>query len=167
MTFAELGAEHAAAFLVFAEELRRLDRGTFDLWFHREWNDLTFAAYLRECETERRDWRPKAKQISTTRYVLSDAEGVIGVGILRFPLTPAVESSGGNVVVITAPSRRRRGLGTALMNHTLREAARAGLARARVSCPADDAAARGCILKNQGESTGVRDGRDEFWIRLR
>ena len=167
MHFEELNASHAAVFLDFVADLKAHDPGTFKRWFDREWSDFTFAQYARECERDRMDWRPKAGQISRTAHLLIDDGVVNGFGLLRFPLTPAIERDGGNLVFIVPPSRRGRGWGVQTLNRLLFVAARAGLARAWVSCAENDAAARRCIKQNRGESTGVEDHRESFWIPLR
>ena len=167
MRIEELGREHRGAFLEFIADLRTHDPATLAAWFDRPWDELGFNRYLVECAAERRDWRPKAKQISTTRYLVIDDDGIAGFGLLRFPLTAEVEATGGNAIFVVPPARRGRGLGALVLNRTLLEAARAGLARARLTCPAADARARRCIEANGGLDADLTGDRAAYWIRLR
>jgi len=171
MRFEEIDLTHAPAFLEFVRDVRAHDPPTFAAMLapsqDGDWNDLSFAAFVRNCERERLDWRPKAGRTSITSYVAIDGEDVVGFGRLRFPLTPALEANGGNVVFTVPPARRGRGWGTLTLNRLLFEGARAGLARALVTCAADDEITRRCIERNRGESAGLYRGREKFWIPLR
>lgn len=161
MQLEELAPEHEDAFL-------RMVRGYPDhALYGRGWTALTFRAFLKECEKQRQDWRPKGGDPSITRYVLLDDGEICGNGEMRFPLDEDIEASGGNLVFDVPPSKRRQGYGPVVLNRMLFEAVRAGLARVLVTCPAEQVEARKCIELNRGELEGVVAGRARYWIRLR
>lgn len=166
MRFEELNEDHRAAFLDFVADMHRGDPDAFAAWFGAApRDDLAFKRFAREASAERLDWRPKARQTSRTRYLLfDDAGAAVGLGVLQFPLGPAAED---NFQFVVAPSHRGRGFGALTLNKLLFEGARAGLARARVSCAADDPAAVRCITLNRGELIEKKNGRAAFWIKLR
>lgn len=164
MQFEELSTTHAAPFLKFVADLRDFDRATFDHYFQREWSPEEFKTYVRECAAERLDWRPKARQVSRTRYLMTDDQGVAGFAVLQFPLGDQVEA---NFQFIVPPSRRGRGFGTLTLNHLLFEGARAGLARALVACATANTVARTCIERNRGQLDQEVNGQAFYWLRLR
>ena len=162
--FEELDAVHALPFRAFAEDLRANDARSFADLFPDGFDPFGFAAFVRAAQAERLDWRPKARQTSRTRYVLRDAAGLVGFATLQFPLSAQTAD---NFLFVVPPARRGRGFGTLTLNRLLFEGARAGLARARVSCLANDPRARRCIELNRGEIIEDADGRAAYWIRLR
>jgi predicted acetyltransferase len=153
MQLEEIQAEHAKAFLTMMEDFRIGDAKTFEQVFQRKngWNELEFKKYVKECENERMDWRPKAKKISRSHYVIrEDPETTIAYGIMQFPLTEETELDGGNLWVAVPPKFRGQGNGSFCLSLLLFEAVRAGLRRALVTCPASDAVSRRMIEKNRG-----------------
>lgn len=161
MELQELATEHEDAFLRMTREYP--DHPLYG----RSWTSLSFRAYLKDCEKQRQDWRPKGGDPSVTRYVLVDGGEICGNGEMRFPLDEEIEASGGNLVFDVPPAKRRQGYGPLVLNRMLFEAVRAGLARVLVTCPAEQAEARKCIELNRGELEGIVGGRARYWIRLR
>lgn len=170
MKLFELDSEHCDATLRMLNDFRTGPAPILDPSLSEVFSRTHFANFLEQAQTERRDWRPKAKQVSQTRYILlSDRNEVCGLGWLRFPLNPELELSGGNLVFDVPPSKRGQGFGTLTLNGLLFEAVRAGLARALVNCQTDNLAARRCIEKNRGELS-LSEGNNtlaSYWIRFR
>lgn len=171
MRLEEIAVEHAEAFLTALEDYKKHDpRQVKELFPELKDPSLKgFAAFVRECERQKLEWRPKANKISITRYVLLDDHGALcGNGRMRFPLTDELALSGGNLLFDVPPSKRRQGYGALTLNRMLFEAVRAGLARVLVSCAVDNLGARLAIEKNRGELvTDPQESVLRYWIRLR
>lgn len=179
ITLEELCAKHEAAFIRLASDFHRNDKAHFVQLFEHpggppienpdhDW----FQFFLRRCEHERLDWRPRPGMVSHTHYLLifsgdNGEETAVGYGVMRFPLNDRVESTGGNLVFAVPPAFRRQGWGTLTLNRMLFEAVRAGMARALVTCAFDNGAARKCIEKNRGEWIEQKENLEYFWIRFR
>ena len=167
-TLEELESRHRVSFLVMLSDYAAEDPSTLKALYPGDWHELQFLKFIKECERERMDWRPKAGEISVTRYVLTSSDGAIcGNGLLRFPLTEELESSGGNLVFDVPPSKRREGFGALVLNRMLFEAVRAGLARVLVVCAADNPGARKVIEKNRGLLESDSGGLLRYWLNLR
>jgi len=178
MKLEEFNLEHSTAFLAMMEDFLEHDPKTFERYFKRpvQWNPFEFKKYALECEEERMDWRPKAKAVSRTHYVVRENPNtIIGYGLLQFPLTSESENDGGNLFVAIPPKFRGQGNGGFCLSLLLFEAVRAGLRRAFVTCAAEDKAARRVIEKNRGEfldevKTTHQFGQNElvarYWIHF-
>lgn len=154
MKLEEINPEHSTAFLAMMEDFQSNDPKTFERYFKRavDWNVFEFKKFAQECENERMDWRPKAKAVSRTHYVVREnPNSIIGYALMQFPLTPEIENDGGNLFVAIPPKFRGQGNGAFCLSLLLFEAVRAGLRRAFVTCPADNKVARRVIEKNRGE----------------
>lgn len=130
-----------------------------------------FRKFVKESEKQRLDWRPGPNKISTTRYVLLDADGnVRALGMMRFPLDEASELDGGNLRCEVPVESRGRGAGSMCLALLLFEAVRAGLRRVLVTCPASDQAARRVFEKNRGQLEKIVKGPDQdiarYWINF-
>jgi predicted acetyltransferase len=166
MKLEEISAAHRDAFLEMAESYEPADRE--QLFGAKAWDAKKFDAFVKKCEKERQDWRPKGGKVSITRFVLVGDDGrIYGNGVMRFPLNPAVEKSGGNLIFDVPPPLRRQGYGALTLNRMLFQAVRAGLARALITCSEDNTGARKCIEKNRGELDEVKGGLARYWLRLR
>ena len=120
------------------------------------------------------DWRPKAGQISTSRYVLvDDRNELLAIGLMRFPLNQMTETDGGNLSCYVPPALRNRGFGSYCLALLLFEAVRSGLRRALVTCQHSDPIAAKIIIKNRGQLSDTcssadprRPGEliDRYWI---
>jgi predicted acetyltransferase len=169
MIFEFLESQHEAEFIKAIQDFAKSDKGTFlKLFGDQAWDGKAFQKFVKECERQRMDWRPKAGKVSLSHYVLLDGGEVCGYGVMRFPLDEESEREGGNLEFYVPPSKRRQGYGALTLNRLLFEAVRAGLARALVTCPTADEAARKCIIKNRGQI--IEDGPSttaRFWIRFR
>jgi predicted acetyltransferase len=154
MKIEELGSEHEAAFLAMIKDFAGGDPESHQAFFARKqaWDGPAFQKFLKECQRQRQDWRPKAKTVSLTHYVMVAAgqPAILGYGRMRFPLDSVSEMDGGNLEVAIPPSRRKAGNGSLCLSLLLFEAVRAGLRRALVTCGSDDAAARKVIERNRG-----------------
>ena len=164
----EIGTEHENAFLKMIADYEENDRETLEKLYLGKWSALTFRNFIKNCEKARQDWRPKAGQVSETRYVLLDSDGEIcGNGVMRFPLDDEVEASGGNLIFDVPPSRRREGFGALVLNRMLFEAVRAGLARVLITCEKENLGAIKAIEKNRGTFECESKGLHRFWISFR
>jgi predicted acetyltransferase len=171
MNLVELAPEHSLAFLSMIADYQERDSQTFERFYQRArpWTAFEFSAFVKECEKERQDWRPKAGKVSRTRYVLLDAEAktILGNSELRFPLTDELDDSGGNLIFDVPPSQRGHNYGAITLNRMLFESVRAGMARLLITCAADNTHARRAIEINRGELDAEISGRARYWIRLR
>lgn len=169
MTLERLTSDHQDAFLSMAEDFKASDPATYHRLFGgKDLSPKTFIAFAKACETERREWRPKADQISVTHYVLKIEGQICGYGRMRFPLEDG-DPPTGNLEFFVPPRCRGQGFGTLTLNRMLFEAVRAGLARALVVCERDNKAAIRCIEHNRGEKIDEEPDSDwlRFWIRFR
>lgn len=178
MKLEELQSEHFSAFQTMLQDFRENDPATFERFFRRknEWSELEFKRYVKECETGRMDWRPKAGKISRSHYIVRENPStVIGYGMMQFPLTEEIELDGGNLWVAVPPRLRGQGNGGFCLSLLLFEAVRAGLRRALVTCASHDLAARRVIEKNRGQFLDeVKSPRSDaqnvliarYWIRF-
>lgn len=168
MRLVELAPEHEAAFLAMVADYRENDTPFFENVYAAVRDAKSFRAFQSAAAKARQDWRPKAGQVSRTRYVLEGDDGVIyGNGVLRFPLDEDVIATGGNLLFDVPPSLRRRNFGAFTLNQLLFEAVRAGLARALVTCAPDNLPARKCIEKNRGTLEEKTAAHAAYWIRFR
>lgn len=164
----EISTEHEKAFLKMIADYEEKDRETLAKLYPGKWSALTFRNFVKTCEKERQDWRPKAGEVSETRYVLIGGDGEIcGNGVMRFPLDDEIEASGGNLIFDVPPSKRREGFGALVLNRMLFEAVRAGLARVLVTCEKENIGAVKAIEKNRGTFECESKGRHRFWISFR
>src|SRR5258708_24385295 len=98
MKIEELQAEHESIFLAMIREYDEVDRDFLGYLCSKgkpPANSAAFKKFLKECEKLRMDWRPKAKQVSITNYVLRDPDSggeLAAHGIMRFPLTQQSET---------------------------------------------------------------------------
>ena len=169
MRLEEISEEHEGAFLAMLEDYKKNDPETYARHYKRaKWNEAEFKKFVKECEKDRLDWRPKAGKVSVTRYVLVDEQGrICASGVLRFPLTKETEKFGGNVEYDVPPSRRKEGNGWKFLALVAYEAVRAGMARILLTHKAGDVAAQKSIEKNGGELEETKDGVSRYWLRLR
>ena len=163
-----LDLNHEAAFVANMRDYADNDAETFHAQYFGKWTPAEFRKFVQVCEKKRFEWRPKASQISETRYVLVDDAGTICAnGVMRFPLNEKLEASGGNLIFDVPPARRRQGFSALVLNRMLFEAVRAGLSRVLVTCPKASKYAQLAILKNRAETEGESGGMLRFWIKLR
>ena len=179
MKLEELSQEHEQAFLAMVADYAENDPHGFARLYARKiaWSPLEFRRYLKENEKKRLDWKPGPNRTSLTYYVMIDDQGnVAGNALLRFPLSEVTETDGGNLSIDIPPSARQQGNGAYCLSLLLFEAVRAGLRRAMVTCPAENAAARKVIEKNRGEYLDLVDSKDpenqgakitRYWINFR
>ena len=88
--------------------------------------------------------------VPATMYWLVEDGEVVGVADLRHRLTDHLRREGGNIGYGIRPSRRGRGLATALLAQTLVKARELGLTEALVTCAKTNIASARTILKNGG-----------------
>ncbi len=163
-----LGLTHEAAFLVSMDDYAANDAETTRANYPGKWTPAEFRKFVQVCEKGRHEWRPKANQISETRYVLIDDRGSICAnGVMRFPLSEKIEASGGNLIFDVPPARRRQGFSALVLNRMLFEAVRAGLSRVLLTCAKKNKYAQSAIMKNRAQADGEFGGLLRFWINLR
>jgi len=168
MTIEQLGLEHQDQFLLLIRDFAEKDKATFmKLFGDKSWDSKAYQKFVKDCDKSRMDWRPKAKQVSLTHYVLRDNGVICGYGRLRFPLDEKSEKEGGNLEFYVPPSKRKHGYGTFTLNKMLFEAVRAGLSRALVTCDVNNTAAMKCIEANRGERIDDGGKVARYWIRFR
>jgi predicted acetyltransferase len=181
MTLHRLSSEnsegHMANFLEMISDYEANDPVALANFFpkSKEWNEKSFKTFLKACDKDAMEWRPKAKSVSQTRYLYLDKDGkILGNGIMRFPLTDETESEGGNLEYNIPPSMRKSDAAIFTLNAMLFEAVKAGLARALTTCFADDLGAINAALKNRGElidsvKSQIHAGRkiNRYWINFR
>ena len=152
----EIEIEHEAAFLEMITDYQKNDpvwlEASYPTGSKSKWSQLWFRQYIKECETQRMDWRPKPKKTSVSRYVMTSPDGkILATGWMQFPLNEKTEVDGGNLFCDVPPSLRRQGYGSRCLSLLLFEAVRAGLRRALVTCPSEDKGARKIIELNRGK----------------
>lgn len=157
----EIELKHEGPFLAMIEDYRKSDPDSLQFLFsadsknseskNLDWTQVRFRQFLKEAESAKLDWRPKAGKVSITRYLWLGEDGSIQANaLLRFPLDGKSEIDGGNLFVSVPPSRRGKGFGSYCLALLLFEAVRAGLRRVLVTCPAVDESAKRMIEKNRG-----------------
>jgi predicted acetyltransferase len=108
----------------------------------------------------------------TTFWLAGDGRRLLGISRLRHHLTPGLMVEGGHIGYQIRPSERRKGYGTALLRLTLGRAAARGLARARVTCDADNVGSIRVIENNggvlDGEALSVERGvpMRQYWVPI-
>jgi len=170
MEIEELNTAHQQAFLAFVRDLELHDPETYQRHFARKkpWSEWEFDVFLKDCANEKLDWRPGARKVSLTRYVLGTPDhAVAAFALLRFPLDAQSERDGGNLEVAVAPALRRQGYGSYTLSRLLFQAVRAGLRRALCTCPESSPAARRVIEKNRGELQTIDSNICRYWIDFR
>ncbi len=161
MQISEVGPEHESAFLTMVEDYAKNDPANCAALYQRKWNTKEFAKFVKDCEKQKVDWRPKAKQTSITRYVMLGKSGeILANGVMSFPLDATTEVDGGNLFCDVPPSLRRKGYGSYCLALMLFEAVRAGLRRVLVTCIESDTAARRMIEKNRGVLQDIVESTD-------
>ena len=175
----EISFEHQDSFLEMIADYQSGDPATYEyLYGHLQkpstrWEAKQFQLFVKQCTLSRMDWRPKAKKTSVTHYILLDDDKICANGQMQFPLNEELEIDGGNLRFDVPPSMRGRGFATLVLNAMLFEAARAGLARALVTCEAELPAAIHAIERNRGEfadsviSPKTSRKIQRYWIKLR
>lgn len=179
MRFEELGPHHEVPFIEMLGDFKSDDPGN-RFAVHAGLETLSpseIRRFLNQCEDGKMDWRPKARSVSKTHYILLDETGrICGNGLMRFPLDTTTENEGGNLVFDVPPSMRGHGYGALTLNGLLFEAVRAGLARALVTCNTDHTCTVRAIERNRGELEDIiiskspgNEGQkvSRYWIRFR
>ncbi len=83
-------------------------------------------------------------------FWLAEGNEVVGVSNLRHRLTDSLRVEGGHIGYGVRPSARGRGLGTRILELTLAEAAKLGLAKVLLSCAKTNVASSAVIMANGG-----------------
>ena len=109
---------------------------------------------------------------SSTFWLASSDERILGVVNLRHKLTDKLRDFGGHIGYGVRPSERNKGYATRMLRLTLDKARALGIHRVLVTCDADNIASQRVILKNGGvldsESYSEQAGRvtQRYWIDL-
>lgn len=143
--------EHDQAFKNFLEDFKTHDQNAFLRYLKDDIAIDDFRKFVEQCEDDRHDWRPKAGQVATSRYVLRiEPNKIATYSVMRFPLDDSSELDGGNIQVFVAPEMRGKNYGSYALSLMLFEAVRAGLRRVLATAPESELAARRVIEKNRG-----------------
>lgn len=177
MAFERIGLQHESAFLTMVRDYEKSDPESLIHFFGgiKKWDASRFKKFVGESEKATLDWRPAAKAVSVTRYVLLDEkEGILGNGLMRFPLDEKTEIEGGNLEFSIPPAFRGRDCEAYTLNGLLFEAVRAGMARALVTCCEEDSIRRSAIERNRGLLENIVESKvhpktkiARYWIRFR
>ena len=107
--------------------------------------------YLRRlAEIERGNDLPAGWVTMSTRWLIDDADRVVGEARVRHRLNADLEVEGGHVGYFVHPDCRGLGHGTAILALALDLLAGLGTGRALVTCDDDNARSRRVILRNGG-----------------
>lgn len=177
MGFERIGLQHEAAFLKMVRDYEKSDPEGLIRFLGgiKKWDAPRFKKFVAESEKATLDWRPGAKAVSLTRYVLVDEkEGILGNGLMRFPLDENTEIDGGNLDFNVPPAFRGRDCEAYTLNGLLFEAVRAGMARALVTCSEEDLIRRSAIERNRGLLENIVESQvypktkiARYWIHFR
>lgn len=89
--------------------------------------------------------------VSSTTLFWAESETLCGVINIRHHLTPSLEEVGGHIGYSVAPSMRRRGVATAMLNAALPVCRSLGISRALLTCDADNIGSIKTIERCGGE----------------
>lgn len=93
-------------------------------------------------------------RVPHNEFWLVDNGKIVARSKLRHYLTPALEIEGGHIGYDVRPSARRKGYGTRILELTLNKAKELGLAKALVTCNADNIGSAKIIKGNSGRFIG-------------
>jgi predicted acetyltransferase len=160
----------------FCDSYRRLvaefvDNGEKFVPFVLGFDHADFAGMLaRLADCSRGIRLPEGFVPHSTYWLVEDGQ-VVGVSNIRHALTPSLLREGGHIGYGVRPSARRRGLGHAILAHSLHRARDLGIGDVLVTCARTNLASAKVIVRNGGvlESEGFVPERDEivqrYWIR--
>ncbi len=116
MRIEELALQHEAAFLAMIEDYRKNDAKGLEILYPKKggWTPAEFQKLVKESQRQRIDWRPPAKKVSVTRYILPDNGALLASGLMRFPLDEDTEIEGGNLFVDVPPLGAARAMGASV-----------------------------------------------------
>ena len=134
--------------------------------------ELTLAAFLQSLvDASAGKGVPASRVPGTTFWLLDDNNRIAGMSRLRHRLNDALLIDGGHIGYYIRPSERHKGYGHAVLELTLGEAKKLGLARVLLTADSDNAGSIGVIEGNGGrredervDDSGTLYGR--FWIEL-
>ena len=107
------------------------------------------------------DWLPAIQFLA-----FDEDSQLVGFLSLRLSLNERTFLDGGHVGYSIRPSRRRQGLGKALLGEGLKEAKKLGLEHLLITCEADNIASRKTILANGGVYDNTIEGVERYWLDL-
>ncbi len=128
-----------------------------------------FAAYLGQLVVASRSEQPPGFVPSDVLF-LADGTELVGSIRLRHHLLPHLEREGGHVGYDVRPTRRGRGLATAMLALVLEVARARGMQRLLITCDADNSASVRVIEKSGGQLenqiTSERTGKlvNRYWV---
>lgn len=142
--------------------------GTSMLYFAESIEDwLADLKKFSNRETTPAEWVP------ASQYVLINDEGkILGMLSLRHELNADSENYGGHIGYSVAPSERRKGYGSQMLQLVLKEAKELGMEKILVTCKDTNRASAGVIEKNNGiledKRTDPESGQmmRRYWIAL-
>lgn len=150
-------AEFETSYRQYIQELGSEERYPFPLDFDHS----DFPTLLARLDEFRKGVNlPEGYVRSTTYWLVQDGE-LMGVSNLRHYLNDRIRHVGGHIGLGVRPSRRGRGLGSALLGLTLQQARQLGIAQVHVHCYKHNEASARMIRANGGwlESEIEADGK--------
>ena len=143
---------HGSSGLAFAESIEQ--------WLVEMDNARDFA-------TVREDWVPAEQYIA-----VNEENEIVGMLNFRKSLNEYLLQSAGNIGYSVAPSERRKGYATKMLQLALQEAPKFGLTRVLITCTDDNVGSIGVIENNGGVLEDIRiDPHDNeltrrYWITV-
>jgi predicted acetyltransferase len=120
-----------------------------------------FSAYVETLRLASRGIGLPEGRLPYFTFWLVDGGEIVGMTRVRPHLTPKAEQTDGHIGYDVAPSRRKKGYGTAMLRLALREAGRLGLSRVIVTCATTNVGSQRVIQKCGGVFLGeVADEED-------
>ena len=114
---------------------------------------------------------PEGRVPSSTYWLLSDDEVLIGEVHIRHRLTQELEDYGGHIGYMVRPGERKKGYGTMMLAMALEKSLALGFKRVMVTCEPGNTASARIICKNGGKlisESATRTGRmiSRYWFDL-
>jgi predicted acetyltransferase len=130
-----------------------------------------FRPYLARLAAMRDGTAPTKSGVPFSTFWLVDSSGeILAISSVRHRLTPALLAYGGHIGFAVRPSARGRGVGGRTLSSSLSRAAALGIARARLTCDADNVGSRTVIERCGGalDSESYEGARlvRRYWISL-
>ena len=151
----EFGRAHIEGAAMEMTSLDRLgDRQTF-----ADWVDLLLA-------NERGERLPDGYVPGSTRWIVDDADRLVGFMSIRHQLNQHLLEVGGHIGYAIRPSERGKGYATAATALALLECRRLGIDRVLITCDDTNVASATVIERNGGLLEDIRGVKRRYWVDL-
>ena len=132
-----------------------------------------FQAFITQMENETKGLFYQHEHVMvphSTYWLMDEDQNIVGVSNLRHKLNEALRKVGGHIGYGIAPSHRRKGYATLILELSLLKAGDMGIGDVLVTCHKDNIGSAKSILKNGGilEQELELDGKaiENYWIRI-